>query len=250
MTHFLFLFSIMVSSAGADTIKMVSDTWCPYACSPQSDRPGYMVEIAREIFAKHGHSVDYNLMNWARALAEVKSGKNDAILGASRAEIEGFVIPQLPAGALVNFFWVLKDNPWVYQNAKSLKSKSFGVINDYSYGAAIDEAIKNKNPAMKRMTGDEPLLRMIQMTENKRLDGFVENPLVLYYTLNKLKKSAAKFKIASKNLADDPDLFIAFSPANPKSKDYARILEEGLVELRESGRLKKILDKYGISDWK
>ncbi len=44
-------------------------------------------------------------------------------------------------------------------------------------------------------------------------------------------------------------VFIAFSPANPRAKEYARILDEGMKKLRSSGRLEKILGKYGIKDW-
>ena len=49
---------------------------------------------------------------------------------------------------------------------------------------------------------------------------------------------------------DAPDsIFVAFSPANAKSKDYAQILGQGMDELRRSGKLKAILSKYGMEDW-
>ena len=44
--------------------------------------------------------------------------------------------------------------------------------------------------------------------------------------------------------------YIGFSPENPKSEEYARILDQGMRELRASGELEKILQKYGMSDWK
>ncbi|MNT92496.1 hypothetical protein D3C72_2337940 [compost metagenome] len=51
------------------------------------------------------------------------------------------------------------------------------------------------------------------------------------------------------NLADDPFLYVSFSPANPKSPQYAALITKGISELRQSGELKKILDKYGVLDW-
>lgn len=230
-------------------ITMRSDVWCPYACDPKSDHPGFMVEIAREVFKKKGYKIDYDVMNWARVVSDVKTGEYDAVIGASRADVKGFVIPQVPTGILVNYFWALKDSKWSYKNEGSLDYVSVGIVNDYSYGDEIDSLVKKKHKSIREVSGESPLLRLIQMTETGRLIAFVENPLVLDYNMKKLKKDKSVFKAVSKNLANDPDLFIAFSPAHPMSKEYAKILDEGMEELRKSGKLKEILSRYGLSDW-
>ncbi|AUN98193.1 hypothetical protein C0V70_08750 [Bacteriovorax stolpii] len=230
-------------------ISMRSDIWCPYACDPKSDHPGFMVEIAREVFKKKGYTIDYDVMNWARVLSDVKIGEYDAVIGASRADVREFVIPQVPTGILVNYFWALKDSRWSYKDEGSLDYVSVGTVNDYSYGDEIDKLVKKKHKSIKEVSGESPLLRLIQMTESGRLMAFVENPLVLGYNMKKLNKDKKIFKAVSKNLANDPDLFIAFSPSNPKSKEYAKILDEGMEELRKSGKLKEILLRYGLSDW-
>ena len=46
------------------------------------------------------------------------------------------------------------------------------------------------------------------------------------------------------------EIFMAFSPAKDSSKKYSQIFDEGLVELRKSGKLQEILDRYGVKDWK
>lgn len=251
MKKYLGVLCILLSvNSFADVITMRSDLWCPYACDPKSDKPGFMVEIAREVFKKQGHTVDYELMNWARAVADVKEGKFNALLGCSKGDAPGFIFPKVPIGIMVSYYYALEKNTWKYTGPDSLKSKSIGVINEYSYGDAIDEQVKKKNPALKPVSGGDPLQRMIQMTESKRLDGFIENPIVLDYNLNLMKKNKKLFKVVSANLANDPDLFISFAPGLPKSKEYAKILDEGINELRKSGRLKIILARYGLEDWK
>ncbi|MBF0231359.1 MAG: transporter substrate-binding domain-containing protein [Desulfamplus sp.] len=45
-------------------------------------------------------------------------------------------------------------------------------------------------------------------------------------------------------------VFIAFSPNNPKSKEYANLITEGVREMRANGKLKEILSSYGLEDWK
>lgn len=234
----------------AEVISMRTDTWCPYACDPKSRKPGFMVEIAQEVFKKHGHTIDYDVMNWARAITEVKTGKYVALIGCSKSDVEGFVIPKNPAGAMISYYYTAKNETWMYAGEKSLIGKKIGVINNYTYGDEIDKLVNKKNNIFVKVAGENPLLRIIQMTETKRLDGFVENPVVLDYTLANMKKDKNNFKIASANLANDPELFIAFSPANKKSSEYARMLDEGIDELRRNGRLKVILAKYGLSDWK
>lgn len=246
------LFIILNSQVWADVISLRSDLWCPYACDPKSDKPGYMIEIAREIFERQGHTIDYDVLNWARSVDEVKMGKYNALVGCIKAssEGEGLEFPTIANGSSSNFFWTLKDNTWFLNDEKSLKGKKFGIVKSYSYGTSTDLLIKNHNPAFTHVTGQMPLLRMIQMTESKRLDGFLENPLVLARTLKVNHKDPELFRMASSNLSDNTDLYIAFSPGNSKSKNYIKILDAGMIELRKSGRLKVILERYGVSDWK
>jgi polar amino acid transport system substrate-binding protein len=43
---------------------------------------------------------------------------------------------------------------------------------------------------------------------------------------------------------------MAFSPKNPKSKEYAKLLSAGIEQMRLSGELSKILAKYQLTDWR
>lgn len=251
--NLIFIFSLLFSfalSAKTPVIKMRSDEWCPYACDPKTGQPGFMVEIAKEVFSKKGYKVEYDVSNWARVISDVKNGEYDAVVGASKSDVQGFIIPSVPTGILINYYWAPKDSRWSYKGESSLDYINIGVINDYTYGEAIDSLVKKNHKSFRKVSGEVPLLRLIQMTESGRLHAFVENPLVLEYSMKKYKKDKNAFKIVSKNLANDPDLFIAFSPAHPElSKKYAKILDEGVAELKKNGRFKAILLKYGITDW-
>lgn len=46
------------------------------------------------------------------------------------------------------------------------------------------------------------------------------------------------------------DGYIACSPAKESSKVLMKLVDEGTDKLRQSGELQKILDKYGLKDWK
>ncbi len=231
---FIFFFNAMLADLKADEIKLSSDPWCPYTCEPNSDKPGFMVEVATEIFKASGHQVKYLKLSWARAIADARSGVINGVIGAAKNDVPGFIIPNKASAKSFNYFHVLSSNPWVYKNESSLKGLEFVIINGYSYGHEIDKLIAKKHKSFKELSGEDPLLRMIQMTEAKRIAGFIEDSSVLTYKLNSLGKKADLFKEASDNLAIDPNLYIAFSPANPKSREYAKILDEGMVRLRKS----------------
>jgi len=249
---FFLLFVTSTSSGFADTITLRADTWCPYTCSPESDRPGFMIEIAKAVFEPAGHKIDYSLMNWARAVSETKKGKFNAVVGANTADVPGFILPKSPQGMSVNYFWTPKDSTFTYNGIESVKGKKVGVINGYSYGGdELDKPIANHHPSFVVLPGDDALVKLIKMTDAKRIDAFVENPYVLEYLLStEQTQFQNKFKAVSKNIVSEPELYIAFSPEKAESKKYAQMLTEGMKQLRKSGKLKSILQKYKIKDWK
>ena len=233
----------------ADVISVRSDKWCPYVCEPKSDKPGYMVEITKTILEKHGHTIDFQIVNWARAINETRKNKVTALIGCSHSDGPEFVFPSEPIGIMKNHYYVRQDSTWVYKNPQSLDGKRIGIGNGYTYGDVVDKLIKAKHKSFVTIAGQRPLDQIMKMMTAKRLDAFVENPAVLRYTLTQLKKPLDTYRAVSPNLADDPYLYVSFSPANPKSPQYAALITKGIAELRQSGELKKILDRYGVQDW-
>lgn len=96
--------------------------------------------------------------------------------------------------------------------------------------------------------GDDPLKDNLRLLVGGSLDVVVDATAVLAFTVNKM---GIKDKVAVAGSGGAPlKMFIAFSPADPKAKDYADILSAGTAALRNSGELKKLLAKYGLQDWK
>ena len=249
--HFLLLILIFYSQFSfSDDIILTADLWCPYTCDAKSANPGFMVEIVKEVFLKAGHKVNYVVINWARAISETRNNKFNGIIGASKTDAPDFIFTSVPIGYSSNFFWAKKEASWEYKNTNSLKGLKIGVINSYSYGDEVDKPVLDKNPSFVVVSGETALTKIVKMTDAKRLDGFVENPFVLDYLLRDIPELKNKFKSVSKNITKDTDLFVAFSPHNPMSKKYEEILSSGMKNLRKTGKLKTILNKYGLKDWK
>jgi polar amino acid transport system substrate-binding protein len=257
MKHFLLVslligFGVLSSGAAADVISLRADPWCPYNCDPKAEHPGILIEIAKIVFQRAGHQIDYQLLNWARAKRDVKEGTITGIVGMARdTDTEKEYVFGDNEQAISQFcYFVRNDSTWTFTAVPALETEMLGVINGYGYYTELDDYIaKNKDTLkVQAVAGDTPLETNLNKLVRKRISVVVEDKLVLQYTLKTMNLSAQV-----KN-AGCVDFFypahIAFSKLNPKSPEYARILSDGVAELRRTGELKKILDAYGVEDWK
>lgn len=238
--------------ATADQITIRADSWCPYNCEPGSKSPGYMIEIVTLVFKKAGHTVEYKNMEWDKAIEETRKGKYSAILGGYKSDSPDFVFPEKSFGVSQNLFFVKKGTAWRYNGVESLKKIKLGVADGYSYSDEIDKyvAANKGKPGVHVASGDVPIQENINKLMKGEIDAFIEDPSVygnycgsknLMHVLGAVQTAGA-YGPAEK-------IYMAFSPANPKSKEYAALLSTGLDQMRKSGDLKKILGKYYVKDW-
>lgn len=237
-------------TAYADTITLRADNWCPYNCEPNSDQPGYMVEIAKEVFAKAGHQIDYQLLNWARALEEVRAGKFNGVVGCSKGDAGDFIFTENELGLSLNGFAVRVADSWDYQGLDSLGKRKLGVVRDYSYGDAINAYLEKhkSDPNIETASGDNALEINLRKLSKGRIDTIVDGKAVLGYNIKRLSLDK-ELKLTPSSEEGDP-VYIAFGPNQPNSAAYSKLLNDGIAEMRKSGRLAEILARYGLTDWK
>ncbi|WP_438502264.1 hypothetical protein [Malaciobacter molluscorum] len=123
-----------------------------------------------------------------------------------------------------------------------------GVIDGYDYvDPTVMEYLNKKPNNVLVMKGEKPLERLLEMLISGRITTIIEDKSVLQYKITQMGK-ADLVKVSG--ITDTVvDVFSSFSPKNNKSKEYAKILTEEIIKMRKDGRLKIILDKYGIQDW-
>lgn len=250
LTKYICLFIFIPSLAVADIIELRADPWCPFNCIPNSNEEGYLVDIARYSFEKLGHKVNYENLPWARAIKDGREGRINGIMGAEKLDAPDYIFPELKIGKADSCFYVKKNSSWSFKDFNSLSSIVLGVINQYSYGKKMDKYIsENKGENIFKLSGTGELLnRVTKMLSRGNLDSFLGFSPVIKYHLK--KKNQVGIIQNAGCLKVKHHIYIAFSPKHPKSKDYAKILTDGIRELRKSGKLKEILKKYGLKDWK
>ncbi len=236
-----------VVSSG-EIINIVSDEWCPYNCEPGSDRPGFGIEIAMEAYAPLGITVNYTTKDWDAAVEETRAGKYAAVISAYKEDAPGFIFPKNEFGVSGNAFFVRKGDSWKYTDLASLTGKKMGLIEGYSYGELLDEHFKSDGQELFFAAGDKALDSLMEKLVKGEVDVICEDPFVFHLRAKELYLSN---KVSAAGQAGIPlPLYVAFSPALPASQKLADGLSEGIDKLRENGRFKAILKKYGISDWR
>lgn len=242
----IFMFSTISS---ADTISIRADSWFPMNGVPNSAKPGYMIEIATQIFADAGHTVDYRTMPWERAIISVREGQFDCVVGAYAEDAPDFLYPTESWGMDEGVFYVKKGDDWQYTGLESLRNLKLGLIGGYAYDEAFDKFIEENNTGnFQLLYGDNALEQNIKKILAGRLTATVESPLVMQAKLTEMGLLGEI--VNAGNLGEPSAIYIACSPAKSSSKDLIKLVDEGTSRLRKSGELQQILDKYGLKDWK
>lgn len=245
---------VLVFPAGAlagGRLVFVADEWPPFNTTPLGQKQGFMVDMAREILAEHGYELEYRVMPWTRAVQETRKGQYHAAIGASRTDAPDFVFPSEPFALTTMAFFVRQDNPWRFVGRDDVRTQILGVIEGYDYREWLLSYIhaNREDPfRVQIMHGDAPLERNLRKLLLGRVDVVVDNEAAIAAV-------ARDMGIRDQILCAGTDhevseIHIAFSPARPESGQLAELLAEGIRRMRASGRLRQILDGYGLRDWK
>ena len=97
---------------------------------------------------------------------------------------------------------------------------------------------------VQEIAGENALGRNIKKLLPGRMDAIVEEKNVFQYHLS--KTNSPDFFDAG--VAFTEKVYVAFSPKLQKSEVYAKNLSNAMRELRATGKLTDILEKYGIKD--
>jgi polar amino acid transport system substrate-binding protein len=233
-----------------EPLSIRADVWFPINGLPNSDKPGYMIEMASIIMKKHGREVDYRTMPWERSLDQVRKGNFDCVVGAYKDDAPDFLFPELPWGRIETLFYTKHDSNWTYTGIDSLPSISIGTIGGYAYSEEFDAYVEQNKSTSKVqvINANNALEQNIKKLLAGRIDALVESDLVLEAKLQEMGLED-QLKPAGQ-LIGTTEMYIACSPDKKGMNDIVQQLNDGLIQLRDRGELKPILTKYGLKDWK
>lgn len=233
----------------AETLRFTSIDYCPFTCDPQKEdgKEGFMTDILRAALEEAGHSIEVEIYPYARALAAVKSGKFDGIVVTLKELAPELVYTDIPTAKQRIAFLAKAESNWKYTDTGSLSEVSIAIVKGYDYSD------HNLNRYFKKHANTDKVVvlhglntteRALKMLLSDRIDAYVDGEYSILYNLKKLG-AEDKITVAGYTPAGVED-YTAFTPHNPKSIEYARLLTDKIRELRRSGELNRILMNYGI----
>ncbi len=234
-------------AAAADRIELRSNEWCPFVCDPAGGHPGYMVEIAREALALHGHEVNFELLTWQRALDYGESGRIDGVVGTDEYEAPDFVFGD-PIAIYQEAAAFRTGEAVEYADLASRDDLRLGASAAYDYSEEVSdfmERFDGDTSHVQMLSGESALPQNLMKLAASRVDFVPEERSVLSYTIDQLGLED-RFEVTL-----DPDIYpvyVAFSPALQSSQRYAEQLSDGYRQLQASGRVAEILASYGLEE--
>ncbi|BBO70486.1 amino acid ABC transporter substrate-binding protein [Desulfosarcina alkanivorans] len=248
---FLILLRVGLPATWAHDIVLVADPWPPFNMEPGGDREGYLIDVARAVFEPAGYTVTYRTVPWKRAIEGVRTGRYTGAVGASNTDAAGFVFPDEELARNTLAFFTRGDHPWVFDGPASIETVSLGVAAGYDYRQWLNGYIaahRNDEQRVQVIAGVQPLKQNLKKLLLERIDVVVDTEAAIRYTAKEMG-IWEQIKFAGHGV-EPAYIHIAFSPALAESPELAGLLSRGIVNLRRSGRLKEILDRYGLHDWK
>jgi polar amino acid transport system substrate-binding protein len=160
------------------------------------------------------------------------------------------VFPEEPIGDSTDGYAVRAGTAFRLEGPQSLSGKVIGTVSGYAFGGEIGayvEAHKGDRSRVQLTSGDDALAQNLRKLAAARLDVVVDDANVLAHAIARFGFGE---RIAIADRGEPVPIYIAFSPAGPKAREYGTLLSQGVARLRASGRLAELLARYGVRDWR
>ncbi|MFC3152046.1 substrate-binding periplasmic protein [Litoribrevibacter euphylliae] len=219
--------------------------WCPQICPQTPDKPGYMVEMANDVFKHSDFDLEFEYVPWSRAIYRVKVGETDALLSPSKDEAPELRYHSEPLSYQTHCFWTLRNSGWHFDGVENLVRQPFVIYRDHSYASFFASgAVPITSDHYFELIYDERYIpRAIQLLEAKRANAFIftANSVIFY------QKRYGVQSLAIGECIKRDELWFALSPQPSDKIDGIQAhLDDYLAQYKKTERYRALLEKYDI----
>ena len=215
--------------------------------SIHNEKPGLSIEILQSIAKHNNWKLEFVEMPFARQIVATRLGEVDAMVAVFKMDAPDLLYPSTPIAVAEHCFFTREDTDFWFTSLQDLDAIKLGVINDYNYGLIDEYVAENKQDNILRVSGQDKdsLTKLLALLHMRRIDAFIEAKSVVEYVTNNLDTETLRIAGCT---AISP-AYIAFSPASEESEQLAHEFDSAIEQLRTQGELKRLFQKYGITDW-
>lgn len=242
------VFFLMQAQASERPLKMLVGIWCPYNCHDGSKINGYVVDLIVSAYGSADIEVVVDYSSFGRAIKLLRSGDIDLYPTFYKSDAPDLIFSKSAIGTSQNWFFVRKSTQWEYSSFESLKKIDLlGLIPSYSYEEPIEQFKRQFPQQIVYNNQDNEIKDLLRMLVRGRISAIYDDIDVVRFYARELSY-LDDIKLAGSTDVEN-DVFVGFSPMLENVEVYRNVLENKINELRNTGELKSILDRYHVSDW-
>jgi len=247
----MFLSSSYASELKGKTIHFCGDGsgWPPYTYVDPKEPgivKGYDVDVLKEILDPHGIKAEFAMPSWKQCLEGTDHGKAFQVALSSSYSDERskrFLFTRKYYTSVQSFFYSKIRFPQKPDIKSAHDLFLYGqVCGRYSYNYEGTGVIKNDqvNMAAKNYTA------LVLRTMHDDCAFFLGRPSIIlgFKLIGKQLYDSRQIGFAPIPKANKDDFYMLISRNVPYSKELKSIIDDGILRMEKSGRLKEILDSY------
>lgn len=242
---FLFLWVLAPVCRANAPLTIAAIDWCPYICNTNSDKPGVLVEIVREIYKNTEFEPEFLVLPWSRAIREVESGKHMALLAPAKSEAPNLLYPKHPIGTQRFCFFSRQEDNWQYQTPEDIAQRKVIYPAD-----ALPLELTHLQSLSNQLQGLSFQDSFEAQTSELLLQGYIDSILItessmLYFQFEQKIQS----KIRTSGCLAEDELYLAFTPSGPHTgevKLWQDIHDRAAVSPEHQKQVAMILARYGL----
>jgi len=231
-----------VAAPPQKTIRITAGEWSPYI-SEKLPHKGFAAHIIREAFLLSNISVEFEFFSWKRSLDQVKAGRREAtpLWRQTKEREEFFYFSDVVIETGIVFFHK-KDFPFSWKKIEDLKGLSVGVTNGYNYHDEFTQA--SINGLFHTQVSENDMINIRKLINNRidifPLDKMVGQSLLISdFSLQQRQLITYNKKPLTKNQNR-----MLFSKKAPNILEILRLFNQGLAQLKQTGRYQSILNDF------
>lgn len=235
--------SLVVPAAQAQTLNVAVGAWPPYIAQ---DLPfhGLIPHVVSEALATQDIQVKFHFMDWQSAYDQTRAGKMDASVGWIKNEVRmQEVLFSKPISYSTTTFFHQKKKAFTWDEFADLKRLKIGVVRGYSYGDEFDQAHAKGQLEVQLFETEELAFAALLAGQ---IDLLPAETKVGEALLKQFPAAQAQAITIDEHALKNTSLHWITSKDDPKFKDLLDRFDQGLAELKASGRYQKIVSNLEL----
>ena len=244
------LFFPLLAFGQLKNLQVRSDFYCPYNCSPNSEKKGFLIDILEKMIEETPSLKEFILSyqdeTFQKSINDTLSGKTDILLKASpELDHKKITLIKIPSVMQEFCFYTRTNQVWRYEGIPSLKRIKLGIVDGYSYGKDVDKYIGSERLGQKIevLSGSDAHIRLLQRLRKNHIDVFIADKKVVNYMLTYFPRFTPLRKTGCLRTME---MHIGLS--NHFNKELIPKLQESLNKMLLEGKIKKIVDSYHLRE--